>query len=104
MTTYDEMAADICEISDVNHLNMIMIPWQHPRDANLSLDYSGSFQHHYQVVRRILRNWAKNVAVVLDRGSLAQTADCRKILVGDPRFATISFSIPVLMMLLYETS
>jgi hypothetical protein len=58
----------VCSIAESNHLNMILIPWQHPKDASSALDYASNHQHHNVVVRHVLKKWEKSVAVILDRG------------------------------------
>lgn len=68
LTTLDEVAPDLCEIGDANSLNTIMIPWQHPRDKNIAIDYASGQQHHHTVVRNLLKKWDQSVAVVVERG------------------------------------
>lgn len=71
-TTADEIPADICEVAESNHLNTVVIPWQHPKDAAAVLTYSQNHKVQTAIVRGVLAKFDKTVAVVVDRG---QTSD-----------------------------
>ena len=80
-TTVEEVPSDLCEVAESNHLNAIVIPWQHPKDASAMLSYTSNHKHHHQIVRGVLGKFQKTVAVVLDRGLNVEESKNVKILV-----------------------
>lgn len=67
ITSADEMSADLQEIATSNSLNTVFVPWIGKEKSSRQDSSVGNMNHH-TVVRTLLKNWPKTVAVVLDRG------------------------------------
>lgn len=69
LDSIEHMANEVCNIADRSHLNMILVPYQHPLDASSALNYTATPRQNRDVIRQILKKWNRPVAIVLDRGS-----------------------------------
>jgi hypothetical protein len=79
--TNSELPAEVAAIADVNNLDMIFIPWQHSRQGSQNLQYTVSTTNSHTVVKHLLKETVKSVAVILDQGFMPDSKKTKKILV-----------------------